>query len=102
MQRGRSAQALGKPRVSLAQDPDGQQCPFGPAGSQSQRSHSACASFRAGQYRLVLMRDGGRRNFSTNPPQDNDGTELHIRYVAGGRSPKTWPGDELGVERPFG
>ena len=43
------------------------------------------ARFRAGQYLQVLMADGDRRNFSmANPPQHNDGVELHIRHYERG------------------
>jgi NAD(P)H-flavin reductase/ferredoxin len=64
------------------------------------------ARFRAGQYLQVLMADGDRRNFSmANPPQHNDGVELHIRRIPGGRfSEAVWIGhrDTLVVELPFG
>lgn len=44
------------------------------------------AKFRAGQYLQVLLEDGQERCFSmANPPQSNDGVELHVRYLPGGR-----------------
>jgi NAD(P)H-flavin reductase/ferredoxin len=66
------------------------------------------AKFQAGQYLQVLLPDGDRRNFSLgNPPHDNDGAELHIRHVPGGRFSEgilteLRPGDRLVVELPFG
>jgi CDP-4-dehydro-6-deoxyglucose reductase/3-phenylpropionate/trans-cinnamate dioxygenase ferredoxin reductase subunit len=66
------------------------------------------ARFRAGQYLQVLMADGDRRNFSmANPPQHNDGVELHIRHIPGGRFSEAvlariGPRDTLVVELPFG
>ena len=66
------------------------------------------ARFRAGQYLQVLMADGDRRNFSmANPPQHNDGVELHIRRIPGGRfSEAVLAGigtrHTLVVELPFG
>jgi NAD(P)H-flavin reductase/ferredoxin len=66
------------------------------------------AKFRAGQYLQVLMPDGDRRNFSmANPPHDNDGVELHIRHIPGGRFSQGLlatlrPGDKLVVALPFG
>ena len=66
------------------------------------------ARFRAGQYLQVLMADGDRRNFSmANPPQHNDGVELHIRRIPGGRFSEAvlariGPRDTLVVELPFG
>ena len=65
------------------------------------------ARFQAGQYLQVLMPDGDRRNFSmANAPNDNDGVELHIRRIPGGRFSEVVlatlrPGDKLGVELPF-
>ena len=42
--------------------------------------------FKAGQYLQVLLDDGSRRSFSmANPPQQNDGVQLHIRHLAGGK-----------------
>jgi len=66
------------------------------------------AKFQAGQYLQVLLSDGDRRNFSlANPPHDNDGAELHIRHLPGGRFSEgilaeLRPGDRLFVELPFG
>jgi NAD(P)H-flavin reductase/ferredoxin len=66
------------------------------------------ARFQAGQYLQVLLPDRDRRNFSlANPPHDNDGAELHIRHVPGGRFSEgilaeLRPGDRLVVELPFG
>jgi NAD(P)H-flavin reductase/ferredoxin len=66
------------------------------------------AKFQAGQYLQVLMRDGDRRNFSmANPPHENDGVELHVRHIPGGRFSQDLlatigPGDKLVVELPFG
>jgi NAD(P)H-flavin reductase/ferredoxin len=66
------------------------------------------AKFRAGQYLRVIMPDGDGRNFSmANPPHENDGAELHIRHVPGGRfSEKVLAaltkGDKLDVELPYG
>jgi CDP-4-dehydro-6-deoxyglucose reductase/3-phenylpropionate/trans-cinnamate dioxygenase ferredoxin reductase subunit len=56
----------------------------------------------------VLFPDGDSRNFSlANPAHDNDGAELHIRHVPGGRFSEgvladLRPGDRLVVELPFG
>jgi CDP-4-dehydro-6-deoxyglucose reductase/3-phenylpropionate/trans-cinnamate dioxygenase ferredoxin reductase subunit len=42
--------------------------------------------FKAGQYLSVKLDDGTFRHFSmANPPHQNDGVELHIRHVPGGR-----------------
>jgi NAD(P)H-flavin reductase/ferredoxin len=66
------------------------------------------AKFRAGQYLKVLFPDGDSRNYSlANDPASNNGAELHIRHVAGGRFsegvlPRLVPGDSLRVEVPFG
>jgi NAD(P)H-flavin reductase/ferredoxin len=66
------------------------------------------APFKAGQYLQVIMEDGDRRNFSmANAARDNDGAELHIRHVAGGKfSQRTLArlsvGEPLRVEIPFG
>jgi CDP-4-dehydro-6-deoxyglucose reductase/3-phenylpropionate/trans-cinnamate dioxygenase ferredoxin reductase subunit len=54
------------------------------------------------------MEDGDRRNFSmANAARDNDGAELHIRRVPGGRFSvatlsKLTVGDSLEVELPYG
>ncbi len=64
--------------------------------------------FRAGQYLQVLLDDGTRRNYSmAGPPQETDGTMLHIRRIAGGRFSDRMlaglaPGSPLQVELPFG
>lgn len=66
------------------------------------------AVFRAGQYLRVMMPDGDSRNYSmANPPQQNDGVELHIRHVPGGKFSETVlarlaPKDVLEVELPYG
>ena len=66
------------------------------------------APFKAGQYLQVIMADGDRRNFSmANAARDNDGAELHIRRVAGGKFSvatlsKLSVGDPLQVELPYG
>ncbi len=66
------------------------------------------APFKAGQYLQVVMEDGDRRNFSmANAAHNNDGAELHIRHVPGGKfSIKTLSklsvGDAFQVEVPFG
>lgn len=66
------------------------------------------ASFRAGQYLRVILPDGDSRNFSmANPPQKNDGLELHIRHVPGGKFSEAVlsslaPKDVLEVELPYG
>ncbi|MDB5776904.1 MAG: flavin oxidoreductase [Herbaspirillum sp.] len=42
--------------------------------------------FKAGQYLQVLLEDGERRSFSmANPPHQNDGVQLHVRHLAGGK-----------------
>jgi CDP-4-dehydro-6-deoxyglucose reductase/3-phenylpropionate/trans-cinnamate dioxygenase ferredoxin reductase subunit len=64
--------------------------------------------FQAGQYLNVLMPDGDSRNYSmANPPHQNDGVELHIRHVPGGKFSQTVlanleKGSILSVELPFG
>lgn len=66
------------------------------------------APFKAGQYLQVVMEDGDRRNFSmANAARDNDGAELHIRHVPGGKFSvaalsKLSVSDLLQVELPFG
>lgn len=66
------------------------------------------AKFKAGQYLKVLLDDGQERCFSmANPPQSNDGVELHIRYLPGGRFAETVfnalkPGDIVNVRLPLG
>ncbi len=66
------------------------------------------APFKAGQYLQVVMDDGDRRNFSmANPARHNDGAELHIRHIPGGKfsdgilSDLT-VGARLQVEIPYG
>ena len=64
--------------------------------------------FQAGQYLSVKMPDGDSRNYSmANPPHQNDGIELHIRHVPGGKFSQTIlaeleKGQVLEVELPFG
>ncbi|MBL1418899.1 MAG: 2Fe-2S iron-sulfur cluster binding domain-containing protein [Alphaproteobacteria bacterium] len=64
--------------------------------------------FLAGQYLSVQMTDGDSRNYSmANPPHKNDGVELHIRHVPGGKFSETIltnleKGSILSVELPFG
>jgi NAD(P)H-flavin reductase/ferredoxin len=66
------------------------------------------APFKAGQYLQVIMADGDRRNFSmANAARHNDGVELHIRHIAGGKFSvatlsKLSVGDTLQVEIPYG
>jgi NAD(P)H-flavin reductase/ferredoxin len=66
------------------------------------------AKFRAGQYAQIFLPAGDRRNFSmANPPQANDGLELHIRHVPGGRFSEQVlatlkVGDKLDLELPYG
>jgi NAD(P)H-flavin reductase/ferredoxin len=66
------------------------------------------APFKAGQYLQVIMADGDRRNFSmANAARHNDGAELHVRHVAGGKFSvgtlsKLIVGDALQVEIPYG
>jgi CDP-4-dehydro-6-deoxyglucose reductase/3-phenylpropionate/trans-cinnamate dioxygenase ferredoxin reductase subunit len=66
------------------------------------------APFKAGQYLQVIMEDGDRRNFSmANPTRHNDGAELHIRHIPGGRFSDGILSDlavgaRLQVEIPFG
>ncbi|HLZ05455.1 MAG TPA: 2Fe-2S iron-sulfur cluster-binding protein [Bradyrhizobium sp.] len=66
------------------------------------------APFKAGQYLQVIMEDGDRRNFSmANAARDNDGAELHIRHVPGGKFSistlsKLSVGDPLAIEIPYG
>jgi len=66
------------------------------------------AKFRAGQYLKVLLDDGQERCFSmANPPQSNDGVELHVRYLQGGRFAEAVfntlkPGDAVQLRLPQG
>jgi NAD(P)H-flavin reductase/ferredoxin len=66
------------------------------------------APFKPGQYLQVVMEDGDRRNFSmANATRDNDGAELHIRHVPGGKFSvstlsKLSVSDPLRVELPYG
>lgn len=66
------------------------------------------AKFKAGQYLKVLLADGQERCFSmANPPQQNDGVELHVRYLPGGRFAESvfltlQPGDMVTVRLPVG
>lgn len=64
--------------------------------------------FQAGQYLSVHLEDGSVRHFSmANPPHQNDGVELHIRHVPGGRFSQhvaegLATGDTLRVTLPYG
>jgi CDP-4-dehydro-6-deoxyglucose reductase/3-phenylpropionate/trans-cinnamate dioxygenase ferredoxin reductase subunit len=64
--------------------------------------------FKAGQYLSVKLDDGSFRHFSmANPPHQNDGVELHIRHVPGGRFSQQVAeglavGDTLEVSIPYG
>lgn len=64
--------------------------------------------FRAGQYLRVLMPDGDSRNYSmANPPKENDGAQLHIRRIPGGRfsegvAAQLAKGDKLRIDLPYG
>lgn len=66
------------------------------------------AKFAAGQYLQVELEDGTRRNYSmANPPHENDGVQLHVRHVPGGRFSegvlgRLAKGDTLRIELPFG
>ena len=66
------------------------------------------AKFRAGQHLKLLFEDGDSRSYSmANPPQLNDGAELHVREIAGGRFSmaalaRLQPGAAVRVETPFG
>jgi NAD(P)H-flavin reductase/ferredoxin len=68
----------------------------------------AKAKFKAGQYLSVKLEDGSFRHFSmANAPHQNDGAELHIRHVPGGRFSQhvaegLAEGDLLEVSIPFG
>jgi NAD(P)H-flavin reductase/ferredoxin len=68
----------------------------------------AKARFKAGQYLSVKLEDGSFRHFSmANAPHQNDGAELHIRHVPGGRFSQhvaegLAEGDLLDVSIPFG
>lgn len=64
--------------------------------------------FKAGQYLQVLLADGARRSFSmANPPQQNDGVQLHVRHLPGGKfsgylETGAAAGDIVKVELAFG
>ena len=64
--------------------------------------------FQAGQYLQVLMADGSRRSYSmANPPHQNDGVQLHVRHLPGGRfssylESTAAAGDIIRVEMAFG
>jgi len=66
------------------------------------------AKFRAGQYLKVVLDDGQERCFSmANPPHSNDGVELHVRYLPGGRFSEAVfnilkPGDAVTLRLPQG
>jgi 2Fe-2S type ferredoxin len=66
--------------------------------------------FKAGQYLQVLLEDGARRSFSmANPPHQNDGVQLHVRHLPGGKfsgylaaDPGPAAGDIIKLELAFG
>lgn len=64
--------------------------------------------FSAGQYLRVIMENGDSRNYSmANPPHRNDGVELHIKRVPGGKfSVQVLAGIDKGsvlsIELPYG
>ncbi|SAK62075.1 2Fe-2S iron-sulfur cluster-binding protein [Caballeronia ptereochthonis] len=64
--------------------------------------------FGAGQYLQIELDDGTRRNYSmANAPHENDGVQLHVRHVPGGRFSEDVlgsiaKGDRLRIELPFG
>jgi NAD(P)H-flavin reductase/ferredoxin len=64
--------------------------------------------FKAGQYLSVKLPDGSFRQFSmANPPHQNDGIELHIRHVPGGKfchylENGLKAGDQIEVSVPYG
>lgn len=66
------------------------------------------AKFKAGQYLRIVFDDGAERCFSmANPPQRNDGVELHVRYLSGGRFSEAVfntlkPGDTVKLRMPQG
>lgn len=68
----------------------------------------AKAKFKAGQYLSLKMQDGTVRHFSmANPPHQNDGAELHIRHVPGGRfsqhlAEQMAEGHQIEVSIPYG
>lgn len=66
------------------------------------------ARFKAGQYLSVKLEDGSFRHFSmANAPHLNDGAELHIRHISGGKFSQhiaegLKEGDLLEVSIPYG
>jgi NAD(P)H-flavin reductase/ferredoxin len=66
------------------------------------------ARFKAGQYLSVKLEDGSFRHFSmANAPHQNDGAELHIRHIPGGKFSQHLAaglaeGDLLEVSIPYG
>jgi NAD(P)H-flavin reductase/ferredoxin len=68
----------------------------------------AKARFKAGQYLGLKLDDGTVRNFSmANPPHQNDGAELHIRHIPGGKFSQYLAdglaeGDQIEVAIPYG
>jgi NAD(P)H-flavin reductase/ferredoxin len=68
----------------------------------------AKARFKAGQYLSLKLHDGTVRHFSmANPPHQNDGAELHIRHVPGGKFSQhvaegLAEGHQLEVSIPYG
>jgi NAD(P)H-flavin reductase/ferredoxin len=68
----------------------------------------AKARFKAGQYLSLKLDDGTERNFSmANAPHQNDGAELHIRHIPGGKFSQYLAGglaegDQIDVSIPYG
>jgi NAD(P)H-flavin reductase/ferredoxin len=68
----------------------------------------AKARFKAGQYLSLELDDGTVRNFSmANAPHQNDGAELHIRHIPGGKFSQYLAGglaegDQIEVAIPYG
>jgi NAD(P)H-flavin reductase/ferredoxin len=68
----------------------------------------AKAKFKAGQYLSVKLDDGTVRHFSmANAPHQNDGAELHIRHIPGGKFSQHLTGalaegDQIEVSIPYG
>jgi NAD(P)H-flavin reductase/ferredoxin len=68
----------------------------------------AKAKFKAGQYLSLKLDDGTERHFSmANAPHQNDGAELHIRHIPGGKFSQhvangLAEGDQIEVSIPYG
>jgi NAD(P)H-flavin reductase/ferredoxin len=68
----------------------------------------AKAKFKAGQYLSLKLDDGTVRHFSmANAPHQNDGAELHIRHIPGGKFSQHLAdglaeGDQIEVSIPYG